>query len=187
MALTAYVDADHVDCKTLKEAHLAMLSSLPSILDNKNVIALCCNNVQHSRSKHIDIQQHFIREQVEKGVVELYFVRTEYQLGVYIALRHAQKNDSKFHRYSPYGPFLCHEEYEARDTQNAFQDDKDENMANEHVPSPATTRSDDQILLFNALVSIWKGALTASADAPSSFTTTTKTTSTLLPPPPPLQ
>ncbi|GJV81169.1 hypothetical protein Tco_1517039, partial [Tanacetum coccineum] len=40
----------------------------------------CCNNVQHSRSKHIDIRHHFIREQVEKGVVELYFVRTEYQL-----------------------------------------------------------------------------------------------------------
>ncbi|GJS67530.1 hypothetical protein Tco_0682094 [Tanacetum coccineum] len=48
--------------------------------DNKSAIALCCNNVQHSRSKHIDIRHHFIREQVEKGVVELYFVRTEYQL-----------------------------------------------------------------------------------------------------------
>ncbi|GJX97678.1 integrase, catalytic region, zinc finger, CCHC-type containing protein [Tanacetum coccineum] len=35
---------------------------------------------EHSRSKHIDIRHHFIREQVEKGVVELYFVRTEYQL-----------------------------------------------------------------------------------------------------------
>nr|GEW67751.1 hypothetical protein [Tanacetum cinerariifolium] len=34
----------------------------------------------HSRSKHINIQHHFIREQVENGVVELYFVRTEYQL-----------------------------------------------------------------------------------------------------------
>ncbi|GJT51618.1 zinc finger, CCHC-type containing protein [Tanacetum coccineum] len=43
-------------------------------------IALCCNNVQHSRSKHIDIRYHFIKEQVENGVVELYFVRTEYQL-----------------------------------------------------------------------------------------------------------
>ncbi|GJZ04926.1 hypothetical protein Tco_0538201 [Tanacetum coccineum] len=37
-------------------------------------------NHYHSRSKHIDIRHHFIREQVEKGVVELYFVRTEYQL-----------------------------------------------------------------------------------------------------------
>ncbi|GJV13730.1 hypothetical protein Tco_1355271 [Tanacetum coccineum] len=48
--------------------------------DNKSAIALCCNNVQHSRSKHIDIRYHFIKEQVENGVVELYFVRTEYQL-----------------------------------------------------------------------------------------------------------
>nr|GFA27926.1 copia protein [Tanacetum cinerariifolium] len=48
--------------------------------DNKSAIALCCNNVQHSRSKHIDIRYHFIKEQVENGVIELYFVNTEYQL-----------------------------------------------------------------------------------------------------------
>ncbi|GJX47271.1 hypothetical protein Tco_0272461 [Tanacetum coccineum] len=53
---------------------------IPLYCDNKSAIALCCNNVQHSRSKHIDIRHHFIRERVEKGVVELYFVRTEYQL-----------------------------------------------------------------------------------------------------------
>nr|GEX72320.1 retrovirus-related Pol polyprotein from transposon TNT 1-94 [Tanacetum cinerariifolium] len=48
--------------------------------DNKSAIALCCNYVQHSRSKHIDIRHHFIKEQVENEVVEQYFVRTEYQL-----------------------------------------------------------------------------------------------------------
>ncbi|GJW32215.1 retrovirus-related pol polyprotein from transposon TNT 1-94 [Tanacetum coccineum] len=53
---------------------------IPLYYDNKSAIALCCNNVQYSRSKHIDIRHHFIREKVEKGVVELYFVRTEYQL-----------------------------------------------------------------------------------------------------------
>nr|GEY95046.1 ribonuclease H-like domain-containing protein [Tanacetum cinerariifolium] len=47
---------------------------------NKTAIALCCNNVQHSRSKHIDIRFHFIKEKVNNGVVELYFVNTEYQL-----------------------------------------------------------------------------------------------------------
>ncbi|GJY28515.1 retrovirus-related pol polyprotein from transposon TNT 1-94 [Tanacetum coccineum] len=36
--------------------------------------------LQHSRSKHIDIRHHFIREQVENRVVELYFVETNYQL-----------------------------------------------------------------------------------------------------------
>ncbi|GJX54311.1 hypothetical protein Tco_0282680 [Tanacetum coccineum] len=34
----------------------------------------------HSRSKHIDVRYHFIKEQVKNGVVELYFVRTKYQL-----------------------------------------------------------------------------------------------------------
>ncbi|GKC35920.1 retrovirus-related pol polyprotein from transposon TNT 1-94 [Tanacetum coccineum] len=53
---------------------------IPLYYDNTSVIALCCNNVQHSRSKHIDIRHYFIKEQVENGVVELYFVRTEYQL-----------------------------------------------------------------------------------------------------------
>nr|GEU74126.1 hypothetical protein [Tanacetum cinerariifolium] len=43
-------------------------------------IALCCNNVQHSRSKHIDIRFHFIKDQFENRLVELYFVNTEYQL-----------------------------------------------------------------------------------------------------------
>ncbi|GKD23861.1 putative reverse transcriptase domain-containing protein [Tanacetum coccineum] len=49
-------------------------------LEIESAIALCCNNVQHSRAKHIDIHYHFIKEQVENGIVELYFVRTEYQL-----------------------------------------------------------------------------------------------------------
>ncbi|GJZ38745.1 hypothetical protein Tco_0585308 [Tanacetum coccineum] len=53
---------------------------IPLYCDNRSAIALCCNNVQHSRSKHIDIRHHFIREQVEKGLVELYFVTTDYQL-----------------------------------------------------------------------------------------------------------
>nr|GEX17276.1 uncharacterized mitochondrial protein AtMg00810-like [Tanacetum cinerariifolium] len=38
---------------------------IPMYCDNKSAIALCCNNVQHYRSKHIDIRYHFIKEQVE--------------------------------------------------------------------------------------------------------------------------
>ncbi|GJW41423.1 hypothetical protein Tco_0067268 [Tanacetum coccineum] len=53
-------------------------NKIPRYCNNKSAIALCCNNVQHSRSKHIDIRHHFIREQVENRVVELYFVETNY-------------------------------------------------------------------------------------------------------------
>ncbi|GJT67974.1 copia protein [Tanacetum coccineum] len=55
-------------------------NKIPLYCDNKSEIALCCNNVQHSRAKHIDVRYLFIKEQMENGIVELYFVRTEYQL-----------------------------------------------------------------------------------------------------------
>ncbi|GKB39979.1 hypothetical protein Tco_0884921 [Tanacetum coccineum] len=98
MTLTAYADADHAGCQDTRRS----TSGSAQLLGDKLVSwsskkqtstsissteaeyiamsAICCNNVQHSGSKHIDIRHHFIREQVEKGVVELYFVRTEYQL-----------------------------------------------------------------------------------------------------------
>nr|GEU64480.1 retrovirus-related Pol polyprotein from transposon TNT 1-94 [Tanacetum cinerariifolium] len=53
MTLMAYADADHAGCQ-----------------DTRRTLQV----------KHIDIRNHFIREQVEKGVVELYFVTTDYQL-----------------------------------------------------------------------------------------------------------
>nr|GEY26387.1 retrotransposon protein, putative, unclassified [Tanacetum cinerariifolium]GEY27501.1 retrotransposon protein, putative, unclassified [Tanacetum cinerariifolium] len=48
--------------------------------DSKSAIAISCNPVQHSKNKQIDIRYHFIKEHVEKGIVELYFFGTEYQL-----------------------------------------------------------------------------------------------------------
>ncbi|GKB33959.1 copia protein, partial [Tanacetum coccineum] len=102
MSLTAYADADHAGCQDSrrKAEYIAMsgccaqilwmrsqlkdygfdFNKIPLYYDNKSAIALCCNNVQHSRSKHIDIRHYFIREQVENRVVELYFVETNYQL-----------------------------------------------------------------------------------------------------------
>ncbi|GJX06279.1 retrovirus-related pol polyprotein from transposon TNT 1-94 [Tanacetum coccineum] len=53
---------------------------IPMYCDSKAAIAISCNLVQHSHTKHIDVRYHFIKEQVEKGIVELFFVRTEYQL-----------------------------------------------------------------------------------------------------------
>nr|GEX62660.1 retrovirus-related Pol polyprotein from transposon TNT 1-94 [Tanacetum cinerariifolium] len=48
--------------------------------DSKAAIAISCNPVQHSRTKHINVRYHFIKEKVEKGIVELFFIGTEYQL-----------------------------------------------------------------------------------------------------------
>nr|GEU83882.1 hypothetical protein [Tanacetum cinerariifolium] len=100
IALTAYADAHHAGCQDTRRKYIAMFGCCAQILwmrsqltdygfdlnkillycDNRSAIALCCNNVQHSRSKHIEIRHHFIRDQVERSVVELYFVTTDYQL-----------------------------------------------------------------------------------------------------------
>ncbi|GJX58751.1 gag-pol polyprotein [Tanacetum coccineum] len=48
--------------------------------DSKAAIAISYNPIQHSRTKYIDVRYHIIKEQVEKGIVELFFIRTEYQL-----------------------------------------------------------------------------------------------------------
>nr|GEU38758.1 hypothetical protein [Tanacetum cinerariifolium] len=53
---------------------------IPMYCDSKAAITISCNLVQHSRTKHIYVRYHFIKEQVEKGIVELFFVGTEYQL-----------------------------------------------------------------------------------------------------------
>ncbi|GKE53319.1 retrovirus-related pol polyprotein from transposon TNT 1-94, partial [Tanacetum coccineum] len=86
IALTTYADAITWVVKRLDEVYLELtdyglgFNKIPMYNDNKIAIALCCNNVQHSQSKHIDIRFYFIKEQVENGVVKLYFVNTEYQL-----------------------------------------------------------------------------------------------------------
>nr|GEV25296.1 copia protein [Tanacetum cinerariifolium] len=53
---------------------------VPIYCDSKSAIAILCNMVQQTRTKHIDVRYHFIKDHVEKETIELYIVGTEYQL-----------------------------------------------------------------------------------------------------------
>jgi hypothetical protein len=46
-------------------------------VDNQSCVALAKNPEHHARTKHIDIQYHFIREKVEEATVKLEFCPTE--------------------------------------------------------------------------------------------------------------
>ena len=48
--------------------------------DNMSAIAMTKNPVFHSRTKHIEIRHHFIRELVDKGEIKLHFCKTGDQL-----------------------------------------------------------------------------------------------------------
>ncbi|GJT96564.1 hypothetical protein Tco_1092082 [Tanacetum coccineum] len=95
IALIAFADADHAGCQDIRRSTSGSMQFLEDKLISwsskmqKSVtissteaeyIALssCC--AQPWMSKHIDIRFHFIKENVENGVIELYFVNTEYQL-----------------------------------------------------------------------------------------------------------
>jgi len=56
------------------------LSKLPLKYDNTSAINLTKNHMQHSRTKHIKIRLHFIRDHVSNGDCEVQFIETDKQL-----------------------------------------------------------------------------------------------------------
>ncbi|GJX72906.1 retrovirus-related pol polyprotein from transposon TNT 1-94 [Tanacetum coccineum] len=196
MTLTAYADADHAGCQdTRRKAEYIAMSgccaqilwmpsqltdydfafiNIPPYCDNKSAIALCYNNVQHSRPKHIDICHH-IREQVENGVVELYFVTTDYQLTDIFTkalprerfefllprlgmktmspetLKRLQEGDDDYFRLQP--AFQSEESMSPKRQLFLTTD----TTAKENVPAP--TRSDDQLVHVKARLLIGKSNL----------------------------
>ncbi|GKA91360.1 putative ribonuclease H-like domain-containing protein [Tanacetum coccineum] len=98
--LTGFLDADYAGSKDTFKKYVSLsaccaqvlwmrtqltdygyhFNKIPIYCDSKSAIAISCNPVQHSRTKHIAVRYHFIKEHVEKGTIELYFVKTDYQL-----------------------------------------------------------------------------------------------------------
>jgi len=56
------------------------LEKVPLYWDNTSAINLTKNPIQHSKTKHIEIRHHFIRDHIQKGDIEIMFVKTENQL-----------------------------------------------------------------------------------------------------------
>nr|GEV46308.1 putative ribonuclease H-like domain-containing protein [Tanacetum cinerariifolium] len=48
--------------------------------DNKAAIQISENPVQHDRTKHVEVDRHFIKEKLEAGIIELPFVKSSDQL-----------------------------------------------------------------------------------------------------------
>ncbi|GJT77900.1 retrovirus-related pol polyprotein from transposon TNT 1-94 [Tanacetum coccineum] len=85
--LTAFSDSDHAGCLDSSEAEYVSLSAccaqvlwlrtqltdygfhfdkIPMYCDSKAAIAISCNPVQHSRTKHIDVRYHFKRNGLKR-------------------------------------------------------------------------------------------------------------------------
>jgi hypothetical protein len=56
------------------------LSKVSLLCDNESAIRMADNPAEHSRTKHIDIRHHFLRDHQQKGDIEVYHINTENQL-----------------------------------------------------------------------------------------------------------
>jgi len=54
-------------------------NNIPIYCDNTTTICFSKNPILHSRSKHIEIKHHFIKDYVQKGILDIQFIDIEHQ------------------------------------------------------------------------------------------------------------
>lgn len=64
----------------LMELKLWKAESMRLYCDNKAAISIAHNPVQHDRTKHIEIDRHFIKEKLERGLICIPYVTTQKQV-----------------------------------------------------------------------------------------------------------
>jgi hypothetical protein len=67
-------------CNLLNEIGNIKCESVILKVDNLSAINLAKNPIAHGRSKHIEMRFHYLREQVDKGILKLEHCRTELQV-----------------------------------------------------------------------------------------------------------
>lgn len=67
----------------LKDLGIYYTKPMNLYYDNKEVIAIAQNLIQHDRTKHVEVNcldHHFIKENLDKKIIEFLFVQSESQL-----------------------------------------------------------------------------------------------------------
>ena len=66
--------------KTLKYIKVDLTNPIPIMCNNTSAIIIYKNPFMHSKTKHIPIKFHFLRENFVANVVKLEYVATKYQI-----------------------------------------------------------------------------------------------------------
>ncbi|RVW35276.1 Retrovirus-related Pol polyprotein from transposon RE1 [Vitis vinifera] len=106
LALEAYTDADYAGSLVDRRSTTGYCTFLGDDLrikwdgpmkhycDNKSTINIAHNPIQHDKTKHIEIDRHFIKKKLEEGVVCMSYVPSEHQLDDILT---KGQNSSMFH------------------------------------------------------------------------------------------
>lgn len=63
----------------LRELKIADIQPMKLYCDNKAAIDISHNPVHHDRTKHVEVDRHFIKEKIEEGVISMTYVPTSQQ------------------------------------------------------------------------------------------------------------
>ncbi|GMJ02852.1 hypothetical protein HRI_003954400 [Hibiscus trionum] len=77
MAATVY---ELVWLRPLLSSFQIDVSTASLYCDNQSAIHLATNQVFHERTKHVEVECHFIRDKVRDGFIKLFLVRSANQL-----------------------------------------------------------------------------------------------------------
>ncbi|WVZ80395.1 LOW QUALITY PROTEIN: hypothetical protein U9M48_027869 [Paspalum notatum var. saurae] len=87
---TSTCEAEYIAAASCCSQILWMLATLrdygltygrvPILCDSSSAISVAKNPVLHSRTKHIDVRYHFLRDNYEKGMIDIVKVASEYQV-----------------------------------------------------------------------------------------------------------
>lgn len=66
--------------RVMEELKIQIEDPMKLYCDNKSTISIAHNPVHHDRTKHVEVDRHFIREKVDKGILCIEYVLTSHRL-----------------------------------------------------------------------------------------------------------
>jgi hypothetical protein len=66
--------------KFLEDLKILHSSSMKVYCDNKKVISIAHNSILHDKTKHEEIDKHFIKEKINSGMICMLYVPTTEQV-----------------------------------------------------------------------------------------------------------
>ena len=69
-----------MDRRLLEELKVLGSSPIKLYCDNKTAISIAHNLVLHDRTKHVEVDKHFIKEKIDNGLVCMTYIPTEEQV-----------------------------------------------------------------------------------------------------------
>lgn len=66
--------------RALQELSIPITESMKMYCDNQSVLSIAKKPIHHDRTKHKEIDRHFVKEKIESGIISLLYISTGQQI-----------------------------------------------------------------------------------------------------------